>query len=406
MRGLLGIILSILSFSCKDTLTGASHKAESIRITEPSKKELPSEVVIHGDERLDEYFPLLKNKKIGLVVNQSSILKGTHLIDTLLSSGLMIKKIFAPEHGIRGKADAGEKVSDGKDKTGIPIISLYGNHKKPYKTDVEGLDVVVFDLQDVGVRFYTYISTMHYVMEACAENNVKIIILDRPNPNGDYVAGPVLEKEHKSFVGLHPIPIVHGLTVGELAKMINGEKWLKDSLKADLKVITCKNYKHSIVLPLEVKPSPNLPTLNSIRWYPSLCLLEATVISVGRGTHMPFEVIGNPYLDSVSFPYTFTPKSIEGMSKHPKHQDKMCYGLNLQKVKAEKFSFNYLVKAHKEINSADFFTNKAFFYKLCGTKKVYNALVSGKEEQEIEDLFYAELEDYRILRKKYLLYPE
>lgn len=403
MRGLLGIILSILIFSCKDRIIGSSQTPEK---TSNGFLQQRSAKVLNGDERLELYLPLLKEKNVGLVVNQSSVINETHLIDTLISSGVKIKTIFAPEHGIRGKADAGEAVENGKDKTGTPIISLYGHHKKPTKEDLNDLDVIVFDLQDVGVRFYTYISTMHLMMEACAENNVEIIILDRPNPNGDYIAGPVLEPEHKSFVGMHPIPIVHGLTVGELAKMVNGEKWLDNSKTAKLTVIPCKNYDHSMVSPLKVKPSPNLPTLNSIRWYPSLCLLEPTVVSVGRGTYQPFETLGNPELDSISFSYSFTPESIPGMSKHPKHQGKKCNGINLSDIKAERFSFDYLVDTYNKLDHETYIKNKVFFFKLCGTKKVYEALKSGKNSNEIKALFEVDLQQYRTLRAKYLLYPE
>ena len=409
MRGVLSLIVSILFFSCQDHLTSHSNTGHSTVVdTLETAKDNPPLPTINGDARLAKYLPLLEGKTVGLVVNQSSVIGSTHLIDTLLSSKIKIQKIFAPEHGIRGKADAGEKVNNSKDnKTGINIVSLYGSHKKPTREDLQGIDVVLFDLQDVGVRFYTYISTMHYVMEACAENNVQVIILDRPNPNGDYVAGPILEKEYKSFVGMHPIPIVHGLTVGELANMILKEGWLDNkSGTLELTVIPCLNYTHNIILPLAVKPSPNLPTLNSIRWYPSLCLLEPTAVSVGRGTYTPFEVWGNPDLNSNEYSFSFEPKSIAGMSKHPKHQDQTCYGQDLSHTDAHKFSFDQLVEAYSKLDSNKFFTSKKFFFKLCGTQKVYYALVTGKSSKEITEMFQTDLTSYKTLRKKYLLYPE
>lgn len=402
MRLVLSLIVSIILFSCHDKAVSQSNAPHpEATLTQPIQ-------VIHGDERLTEYLPLIQNKKVSLVVNQSSVLGHTHLVDTLSALGVDIQSIFAPEHGIRGTADAGEHLENGKDsKTGIPILSLYGTHKKPSPTDLKGVDVVVFDLQDVGARFYTYISTMHYVMEACAENGIQFIVLDRPNPNGDLIAGPVLEKEYRSFVGMHPIPIIHGNTVGELAQMINGENWLENNLKADLTVIKCLHYSHIDVLPLKIKPSPNLPNLHSIRWYPTLCLFEPTVMSIGRGTFTPFEVIGNPHLYSSEYPFKFTPKSIDGMSKHPKHQGQLCYGYRLMDVQPlAKMDYRYLVEFYQKLGSTSFFSSKDFFFKLCGTRKIYDALLAQKTAQEIELLFENDLKNYKKMRSKYLLYPD
>lgn len=404
------IALVVLLFcACQGNLSGKTNTIKTERIDSINLYE--KTIVSSGDKQLEVYLPLLKDQAIGLVVNQSSVINGTHLIDTLLSHKLNLKKIFAPEHGIRGKADAGEKVSNEIDeKTGLPIVSLYGKHKKPSPEDLEGLDVIVFDLQDVGARFYTYISTMHLVMEACAENKVKVIILDRPNPNGDYVSGPILEKKYSSFVGMHPIPIVHGLTVGELAHMINGEKWLANGISCDLTVVACKGYTHADIHTLAVKPSPNLPNLNAIRWYPSLCLFEPSVVSIGRGTLHPFEVIGNPTFSADDYTFMFTPKSIVGMSKYPKHENRTCYGIDFRdSSSSRKIDYSYLINAYKEINPEKFFLKDSqinFFYKLCGTDKIHQALKDGKTAKEMEDLFKADLSDYKILRKKYLLYPD
>ena len=262
--------------------------------------------LVLASEKFDDYLPFLKNKKVGLLVNHTSMVNNTHLVDTLLALNVEVTCIFAPEHGFRGKADAGEHVVSGVDpRTGIPVVSLYGDNKKPSEDNLQNMDVVIFDIQDVGARFYTYISSMHYMMEACGENNLKMLVLDRPNPNGEYFDGPVLKKEFQSFVGMHPIPVVHGLTVGELANMINDEGWLKDSIKCDLTVIKMDNYRHDMPYSVPVKPSPNLPTDLSIRLYPSLCFFEATEISVGRGTLMPFQVIGRP--DTRFGSFTFPP---------------------------------------------------------------------------------------------------
>lgn len=362
--------------------------------------------VLTAAERPEAYLDLLQGKKIGIVANQTSILPGRdnqHIVDFLLENGISLKKVFVPEHGFRGTADAGEKVDNSVDaKTGLPIVSLYGNNKKPKPEQIQDLDILLFDLQDVGTRFFTYISTMHYLMEAGAEQGKQVIILDRPNPNGDYIAGPILKKGFESFVGMHPIPIVHGLTVGELAQMINGEKWLKNGITADLKVIKVANWTHQDSYKLPIKPSPNLPNDLSIRLYPSTCFFEGTVVSLGRGTTYPFQVYGYP--DPSFGDFTFTPLSIDGMSKNPPHQDKKCYGVDLRNTSMDQtFTLTYLLDAyHKSGKGKEFFNN--FFNTLAGTDELKKMILEGKTEQEILDSWEPGLQKYRALRAKYLLY--
>ncbi len=360
-----------------------------------------------GASNFDDYIPLIKNKRVGLLVNHSSLVQGVHLLDTLIAKGINVVKIFAPEHGFRGKNDAGEHVANDVDhKTGLPIISLYGNNRKPSAEMLQNLDVVVFDIQDVGVRFYTYISTMHYMMEACAKSNVKFIVLDRPNPNGNYFDGPVLDKNYQSFVGMHPIPVVHGLTVGELAEMINGESWLKNQLKCDLTVIKVINWDHTISYDLPVKPSPNLPNYLSIRLYPSLCLFEATNISIGRGTYFPFQVIGYP--DSTCGSFSFMPKSIEGMSKSPKQQNKKCFGVDLRgESLTHQFTLHYFLKFYNELKTKeDFNFDERWFNLLAGNRQLYDDIINGLSEQEIRAKWEEDLQKYSLLRDKYLLYSK
>ena len=357
-----------------------------------------------GAEKMDTYLPMLKDKNMALVVNQSSLVQGTLLVDTLLTLDIKIKSILCPEHGFRGTADAGEVVNNEIDsKTGLPIISLYGSNKKPKKEQLEGIDVVVFDLQDVGVRFYTYISTMHYVMEACAENDIQFIVLDRPNPNGHYVDGPVLEEKFKSFVGMHPIPVVHGLTVGELAQMINVEGWLTNGVKCDLSVVKMDNWTHDTPYDLPVKPSPNLPNARSINLYPSLCFFEPTQISIGRGTQMPFQVIGSPLSDG---DFAFTPISIDGMSKYPKHENKQCHGLDLRISESLNcINLEYLIKYYQDYPEKEtFFTSSKFFNLLAGNGSLQEQIKSGATESEIRESWKAKLDKYKILRTKYLIY--
>lgn len=366
------------------------------------KKDHPR--IIVGAEQPDAYVNILKDKKVGLVVNQSSLVDSIHLIDFLVGEGIEINRIFAAEHGIRGKADAGETVNDSKDeKTGIPIVSLYGKNRRPTKEQMKGLDIVVFDMQDVGCRFFTYISTMHYLMDAAAEFNVEVVVLDRPNPNGDYVAGAVLDTTLRSFVGMHPIPIVHGCTVGELAMMINGEGWLPSG-KCNLNVIPVKNYSHDIIYQLPVKPSPNLPNYRSIRLYPSLCLFEATNISIGRGTYFPFQVIGYP--DSTFGEFSFIPKSIEGMSKYPLHENEVCYGENLQTTdNYNTFTLEPFLAAFHKLNSIEkFWKSRRWIDLLTGDSEFYEKVNNGMSENEILKSWEPKLSEYKKMREKYLLY--
>jgi uncharacterized protein YbbC (DUF1343 family) len=322
-----------------------------------------------------------------------------------MEQGVQIKTIFAPEHGFRGTADAGEHVKDNVDeKTGIPVVSLYGNNKKPSADQLSELDVVIFDIQDVGVRFYTYISSMHYMMEACAENGVKMIVFDRPNPNGHIVDGPILDPDYKSFVGMHPIPVVHGLTVGELATMINEESWLEGGIKCELLVIPMQNYKHSDVYSLPIKPSPNLPNDQSIMLYPSLCFFEGTQMSIGRGTYFPFQVIGYP--DSTFGAFTFTPVSIDGMAKSPRYENKVCYGVDLRSAAApDKLDLGFVIDFYNKWDKEEEFFTK-YFNTLAGTNQLKKQIESGKSEEEIRASWQSELEKYKALRKKYLMYEE
>jgi uncharacterized protein YbbC (DUF1343 family) len=358
-----------------------------------------------GANRTDLYFSEIEGRSIGLLVNHTSIVDDMHLVDFLLSKGMDIHTIFAPEHGFRGTADAGEHVKDGEDKkTGIPIVSLYGNNKKPTPGQLEGIDAVIFDIQDVGVRFYTYISTMHLMMEACAATGTKMIILDRPNPNGHLVDGPVLQKEFSSFVGMHAIPVLHGLTVGELAKMINEEGWLQDTATCDLMVVPMRNYRHSIRYLLPVRPSPNLPNEQAVMLYPSLCFFEGTQMSIGRGTQFPFQVIGYP--DSHFGRFTFTPVSIEGMSKNPKYENQRCYGVDLRTVSApDKLDVGFVIDFYRKWEKKDdFFTE--YFDTLAGTDALRKQILQGKTEIEIRATWQPALQQYKALRKKYLIYNE
>ena len=376
---------------------------------------LISSISIHaqvrmGAEQMEKLLPLLEGKRIALVVNHTSVVgrSHTHLLDTLLNLKVDIRKVFAPEHGFRGNADAGETVKNGRDtKSGKPILSLYGKNKKPTPAQLEDIDLVLFDIQDVGARFYTYISTMHYVMEACAENKKSFIVTDRPNPC-DYIDGPVREASKKSFVGMHPIPVLHGCTVGELAQMINGEGWLKDGLRCELTVIPVEGWKHGQPYSLPIKPSPNLPNDQSIALYASLCPFEGTSVSVGRGTHTPFQIIGSP--DIQTYPYTFTPQALEGFDKNPLHKGKACSGLDLRYIQTPKgFSLKYVIEfyqAYRKAGKADrFFTRASWFDLLLGTSSVREAIIAGKDETSIRSIWQSSLDNYKIIRQRYLLYP-
>lgn len=363
-----------------------------------------------GAARTSEYLPLLEGQRVALVANQTSRIGDTHLLDTLLAMGVDVRKVFAPEHGFRGNYSAGAHVASDTDlKTGVPLVSLYGSNKKPSREVLQDVDVLVFDIQDVGVRFYTYISTLHYIMEACAAQEKQLILLDRPNPNGHYVDGPVLESEHKSFVGMHPVPIVHGMTVGEYAQMINGEGWLPGSAKCDVTVVPVENWTHQTPYAPPVAPSPNLPTIESIYLYPSLALFEGTDVSIGRGTDKPFEVVGKP-----GFPegaYTFTPRPIPGVADHPKHEGQKCSGFDLTGFCRDFLStsgrlYLYWLQGfyQQSENKEEFFNS--FFEKLAGTSELREQIKAGKTIAEIRKSWQPELGAYKQMRKKYLLYPD
>lgn len=383
-----------------------------------------------GADQPEKYLALLKNKRVAVVTNQTGLVtrvryynaakdpstgcaKGMKIdtlsiVDFLVENKINIKSIFAPEHGFRGDADAGEKVKNGVDvKTGIPIVSLYGNNKKPKPDQLKGIDVVVFDIQDVGVRFYTYISTLTYLMEAAAENNVEIMVLDRPNPHDGYIDGPVLKKKWESFVGMHEVPVVYGLTIGEYGKMVNGEKWLKNGVQAKYTLIEMKNYHKKKRYAILDKPSPNLPNDQSINLYPSLCFFEGTQVSVGRGTDLPFQVYGSPWTKDL--PYQFTPKPNFG-AKDPFLNGKLCYGENLSDYSHDlrKINLEWLIKAYKNYKNPqqDFFLKNLFFDTLAGSDELRKQIVSGKSEKEIKSSWKADLEKFKEIRKKYIVYQD
>ncbi len=359
-----------------------------------------------GGARMNLYLDSLKGKRVAIVGNQTSTIGKKHLVDTLLSLGVVIKKVFSPEHGFRGDADAGEKVGSTIDsKTGIPLISLYGKNKKPYPDQLSDVDVVIYDIQDVGVRFYTYISTLHYVMEACAENKKPIIVLDRPNPNGHYVDGPVLEPAQRSFVGMDPVPIVYGMTIGEYALMVNGEFWLSDSLQCDLWIVPCKYYVHKSKYILPVAPSPNLRSETAITLYPSLCLFEATSVSIGRGTDRPFEMYGHP-----SFPYkgfSFTPVSCFG-AKNPLCENIVCNGFDLQntmKKRTYELNLNWIIQAKNLLgDSSEFINQPAFFNRLAGNNELKGQILGGLSAKEIRASWKPGIDNFKKIRQRYLLY--
>lgn len=412
---LIPILLCILPACTPKPVSNNNTAAAATKITNNNnsnnKQNTQNKQVIPAAERTELYLPLIKGRKIGLVVNQTSMVGNTHLVDTLLKLGVEITAIFAPEHGFRGTADAGEKITNSIDpKTKLPIISLYGKNKKPSAANFNNIETIVFDIQDVGVRFYTYISTLHYVMEACAENKTPIIVLDRPNPNAHYIDGPVLEPEFKSFVGMHPIPVVYGMSIGEVAAMINGEKWLNKHLEAQLTVIPCANYTHSSIYELPIKPSPNLPNNQAIYLYPSLCFFEGTPISVGRGTNFPFQIFGCPEFKNYS--YLFTPQSNEG-AKNPPHLGKTCFGTSLstlstaQLINETRFTLRWLLQAYKEYpNKEAFFNADNFFNKLAGNNTLKQQIINGLSEADIKTSWQPKIEAFKKIREKYLYYPE
>jgi uncharacterized protein YbbC (DUF1343 family) len=385
-------------------------KAENI--DKPAENKL-----LTGAEQTEKYLPVLKGKRVGMVVNPTSIIGNQTSVDSLLKAGVNIVKIFGPEHGFRGDASAGIHVDDAVDsKTGIKVISLYGKHSTPTAADLADVDIMVFDIQDVGVRFYTYINTLQRVMEACAENNKELLIFDRPNPNGFYIDGPILDPKLKSGIGMQPIPIVHGLTVAEYAQMLNGEGWLKNKVKCKINIIKVANYHHDTPYNLPVKPSPNLNTDQSILLYPTLCLFEGTYLSQGRGTQFPFTVLGAPALKG-KYKFSFTPGSIKGMAETPLHQDQACYGLDLRNYdtqnirKDKKLKLDWLIELYNAYpKKADFFNNKLSkqmggFDKLAGVYSLKQQIIAGKSEQEIRASWEPGLSQYKTIRKKYLLYP-
>ena len=362
--------------------------------------------LILGIARMDLYFDSLVGKRVAIVSNQTSIIGNTHLVDTLFTLGIKIQKVFSPEHGFRGNADNGEKVHNEHDvKTGLDVISLYGHNRKPTKEQLADVDVVLFDIQDVGVRFYTYISTLHYVMEACAENKIPLIVLDRPNPNAHYIDGPVRDEQHKSFIGMHPVPIVYGMTIGEYAKMINHEYWLPDSLTCNLFVVPCKNYTHATKYVLPIPPSPNLRSEFAISLYPSLCLFEGTTVSIGRGTDTPFEVFGHPMFPTSDF--QFTPTSGFG-SKRPVNENKVCNGYDLKClgiIEINKLNIDWIIQAKTLLGDSIIFIDQpSFFDRLAGTSTLRQHILNNVPEEEIRNSWETDLERFRAIRKIYLLY--
>jgi len=365
-----------------------------------------------GAERTDMYLSMLPGKNLGIVANQTSVIGGVHLVDSLISIGsgtAMIQQVFCPEHGFRGEAEAGLFIEDGIDtKTGLPVVSLYGKNRKPSAEVFEDLDAIIFDIQDVGARFYTYISTLFYVMQACAENGKQLILLDRPNPNGFYVDGPILDTNYRSFVGMNEVPVVYGMTIGEYGLMINGEGWLGKGLVCDLKVIPCLNYDHTMFYVLPVSPSPNLPTMNSIYLYPSTCFFEGTVLSEGRGTDFPFEVFGHPLLENTDF--SFVPESIPGKSANPKWKGETCLGMDLRYLRESterdpQINLGWLMFAYENYpEKAAFFT--PYFEKLAGTARLRRQILEGKTEEKIRSGWSDGLAAFKKIRKKYLLYPD
>lgn len=431
------LLLVLITISCAEKVGGETLESRNDRVEENISNEALKQVqddksIIVGANRMEKYLPMLRGKRVGIVANQTSVIFKTtvnlklevpkdlsgqhkpfetsvqlkeHLVDSLLSLEINIKKVFAPEHGFRGTADAGEDVKDGIDKrTKLPIFSLHGKHKKPTKQHLENLDIVVFDIQDVGVRFYTYISTLHYVMEACAENNVPLLILDRPNPNGSYVDGPVLEVENSSFLGMHPIPLVHGMTIGEYATMINGERWLKNGITCNITVIENENYDHNKPYSLPIRPSPNLPNDQSIILYPSLGLFEGTTVNAGRGTEFQFQRYGAPFLDAKHYTFNYTPESNFG-AKYPKHKGEICYGVDLSTIEAQRsLTLKYIIDAYNNSTDTSKFFDTNNFTSHAGTAKLQKQIENGVTEENIKSSWQKDLTAYKKTRAKYLIY--
>ena len=402
-------LIQFLLFSVTNILIFVSCTNNAVKPEEKQDSVNEIKQVALGINQIAEWSTELNGKRVAVVSNQTSVLNGVHLVDTLLSVGVNLKCVFAPEHGFRGDHDAGASVEDGVDKnTGLPIYSLHGKYKKPKQEWLDSIDVIVFDIQDVGVRFYTYISTLHYVMEAAAENDISVLLLDRPNIHDGYVDGPLLQKEFKSFVGMHPVPVVYGMTIGEYGRMINGEYWLKDSVQCDLKVIPVLNYNRGTWDSLEVPPSPNLPNVQSIKLYPSLCFFEGTTVSVGRGTDFPFQVYGAPHLENQKF--NFTPVSKPGYSKYPKHENKKCNGadLRLERMDSlEGINWSYLLEAYESSNTKeDYFLKNNFINLLAGTDSLSAWISKGYGMDEIKEAYQVQVKEFKLKRTKYLIYKK
>ncbi len=367
--------------------------------------------IIVGANQTETYLPLINGKRIGIVANQTSVIfkaeggSYTHLVDSLITLNVDIKKVFAPEHGFRGTADAGEKIKDGVDtKTNLPILSLHGKSRKPSKEHLADIDIMIFDIQDVGARFYTYISTLHYIMEACAEAKIPLLIFDRPNPNGHYVDGPTLEIENKSFLGMHTIPLVHGMTIGEYAHMLNGEGWLTGQLKCNITVIPVKHYTHNTFYSLPIRPSPNLPNDQSIKLYPSLGLFEGTNVNAGRGTEFQFQRYGAPFLDKENLKFTYAPIPNFG-AKHPKHKNKLCYGEDLKDEDVEGvMTLKWIIKAYKNSTDKSLFFLTEGFTKHAGSDKLQKQIEAGWSEKAIKETWQEDLNAFKKIREKYLIY--
>lgn len=401
------VLLVVLTiFSCGSSAENKEQRTEKKEESAVSIKQEEAKIVM-GADRFDAYAQYLQGKNVAVVANQTSFVESAnlHLVDFLISKDVALKKAFAPEHGFRGTADAGEHVKDGVDsKTGVPLISLYGKNRKPTQEQLKGIDIVIFDIQDVGARFYTYISTLHYVMEACAEAKIPVMVLDRPNPNGHYIDGPILEMANKSFIGMHPIPAVHGMTIGEYAQMINGEGWLENKMQCELTVIEMEHYDHQKEYSLPIKPSPNLPNDKSINLYPSTCYFEGTILNEGRGTDMQFQVFGAPSLPVDKYTFSYTPRSNEG-AKDPKFKDQLCHGMDLRDTpKLDSLNLEWLIDAyHAYEKKGNFFTSS--FRLLAGTKKLQEQIESGMTFEAIRDTWQNGLNQFKETRKKYLIYP-
>lgn len=409
----------LLLISCANSSKNTTAFAKAQQTTEENAAdtvviEAVAATITTGANRTEEYFPLLRNKKIGVVTNKSGLIfkslphtevASTHLVDSLIASGIDVQRVFSPEHGFRGDVDAGEKVKDGKDpKTGLNIVSLYGKNKKPTQQQLEGLDVLVFDIQDVGVRFYTYISTLTYLMEAAAEKEIPVIVLDRPNPNAHYIDGPTLEKEHSSFLGMHEIPLVYGMTIGEYAKMVNGEGWLKNKKTCDLTVIALQDWDYQTTYTLPTRPSPNLPNDKSINLYPSLGFFEGTTVNAGRGTEMQFQIFGAPDFPKTIFPFTYTPAPNFG-SKDPKHKGKLCNGMDLREQEyMSRVNLEWLIEAYTASTQKETFFKTASFTLHAGNTRLQKQIKEGYTFKEIKASWYEDIEQFKRIRSKYLLY--